>query len=247
LKPPGAVLAAGLLLVEAGVAHGDEPAIVADRPGFGESASVVAPSRLQLESGAAYTWVDGDTTAFDAPQSLVRVGLRHALELRLGVPDWVDTRGPSGTATGWTDLSVGVKGHVAIRGNDLSLRATAYFPTGSPDLTSDLLDPELAVAWSRALSGPWSLGATVSQRWLRQYRQSLTSPSVSVGHSLGRQAATFIEYDAVVSPATAPLHRIDHGYTWDPGLHTQVDFSLGVVLSRAPTAYFVGAGFCHRF
>jgi hypothetical protein len=43
------------------------------------------------------------------------------------------------------------------------------------------------------------------------------------------------------------VNRFDHGFTWSPGPSTQLDVSLGIVLSRAPTPFFVGAGFCHRF
>jgi hypothetical protein len=241
------LLVASVLLVAAIPARGDEPPIVADRPGFGESASVVVRYRLQVETGASATWVGSDSTVLDAPQTLLRLGLPGSLEVRVGVPDRVDAHGSAEDTAGWTDLTVGVKGHVGVRGNDVSLRATAYLPTGSIALTSDRLDPELAVAWSRSLSGPWSLGATVSQRWLRRLDESFTSPSVSFGRSLGESASTFVEYGAVLSPDSAPVNRFDHGYAWNPGPRTQVDVSLGIVLSRAPTTFFVGAGFCHRF
>ena len=236
-----------LLLVAALPARGDETPIVADRPGFGESASVVARYRVQVETGASVTWVGGDATVLDAPQALVRLGLPGSLELRVGAPDWVDAHESGERTSGWTDLTLGVKGHVAVHGHDLSLRATAYLPTGSLALTSDRVDPELAVAWSHSLSGPWSVGATVSQRWLRRFDDALTSPSLSLGRSLGESAGTFVEYGAVVNPDSAPVSRFDHGYTWNPGPRTQVDVSLGIVLSRAPTTFFVGAGFCHRF
>lgn len=248
MSPTGAALVvASLLLVAASPARGDEPPIVADRPGFGESASVVLRSRLQVETGASATWVGRDSTVLDAPQALLRFGLPGSLEVRVGVPDWVDAHEAGERTTGWTDVTVGVKGHVAVRGHDVSLRATAYLPTGSRALTSDRLDPELAVAWSRSLCGPWSLGATVSQRWLRRFDLSFTAPSVSLGRSLGERAGSFVEYGAIVSPDSAPVHRFDHGYTWNPGPRTQLDVSLGIVLSRAPTTFFVAAGFCHRF
>ena len=247
MSPTGAALAAASLLVAAIPARCDEPAIVADRPGFGESASVVAPCRVQVETGASATWVGSDSTVLDAPQTQLRLGLPGSFEVRLGVPDRVDARASGERTTGWTDVSVGVKAHHAVHGHDLTLRATAYVPTGSLALTSDRLDPELAVAWSHSLSGPWSLGATVSQRWLRRFDEALTSPSVSLGRSLGESASTFVEYGAIVSPDAAPVNRFDHGYIWNPGPRTQVDVSLGIVLSPAPTTFFVGAGFCHRF
>jgi len=238
---------ASLLLVAARPARSDEQPIVADRPGYGESASVVATGHLQLETGAAWTRVDDDTTTLDAPQLLLRIGLPGPLELRVAAPDRVGLRASSGRTGGWTDTSLGVKGHWAARGHDFSLRASAYLPTGSSELTSHRLDPELALAWSHALSGPWSLGATISQRWQREVDQAFTSPSLSLGRSLGASAGSFLEYGAIVSRGEAPVHRFDHGYTWTPNPRTQLDVSLGIALSRASTTFFVGAGICHRF
>jgi hypothetical protein len=242
-----AALLASLLLVAARPSRGDQQPIVADRPGFGESASAVPRLHLQVETGASGTWLGSEATVLDGPQMLLRLGLPGSVELRVAAPDWSDVRTSGKTTTAWTDVSLGLKGHVAARGNDLSLRATAYLPTGSIAVSSDRVDPELALAWSRPLSGSWSLGTTVSERWLRRLGQSFTAPSVSLGRSLGERASGFVEYAAVVSADSAPVHRFDHGYTWTPGPHTQVDVSLGIALSRAPTTLFVGAGFCHRF
>ena len=177
------LVVASLLLVAAVPARGDEPAIVADRPGFGESANVVVRYRLQVETGAAPRGSATTRPCSTLRRRSLRLGLPGSLEVRVGVPDRVDAHGSGEDTTGWTDVTVGVKGHVAVRGNDVSLRATAYIPTGSMALTSDRLDPELAVAWSRSLSGPWSLGATVSQRWLRRFDQSV---HVSLGFARPR-------------------------------------------------------------
>ena len=239
---------ASLLLVAAGPACcEDEPAIVADRPGFGESASAVAGRRLQVETGFSWTRLDTDTSSLDLPEPLVRLGLGRDVELRVGGLDWVATRSHDARSSGWTDSSLGAKWHRSAGTHDLSLRATVYLPSGSPELTSQRVDPELALAWSHSLAGPWSLGATVNERWQRELGQAFTSPSLSLGRSLGASAATFVEYGAIVSADSAPVHRFDHGYTWNPGPRTQLDVSLGIAFSSLPTSFFVGAGFCHRF
>jgi hypothetical protein len=248
VNPTGAALAvASLLLVAAAPGRCDGPSIVADRPGFGESATVVPLHRLQVETGAAFTWLGGGATAFDAPEGLVRFGLAGPLEVRLGAPNGVRTHDSLSTATAATDASVGLKAHAAWRGHDVSARATVYLPTGSVAEASDRVDPEVAVAWSHALAGSWSLGATVAERWFRAAGTAALSPSASLGRALGGRASTFVEYGAVLSADATPVHRFDHGYTWNPGSRTQLDVSGGVVVSRLPTAYFVGAGLCHRF
>ena len=149
--------------------------------------------------------------------------------------------------TGWADTSVGLKGHLAVRGHDLSLRATAYLPSGSSGFSSERLDPELALAWGHPLCGPWSLAGTLGQRWLRLAHQALSSPSLSLGRSLGAHAGSFVEYGATLGRGARPVHRLDHGYTWTPGPRTQLDLSLGIALSLAAPDFFVGAGVCHRF
>jgi hypothetical protein len=237
-----------LLLTAARAAPCDEPELVADRPGFGEGANTVPKGHVQAEAGAAWTRVDSHTSTTDLPQLLIRVGLLGPLELRVLAPDFVRTRVDGQTSTGWSDMAVGLKVHLgSVGGSDFSLRATADVPTGSSDLTARLVDPEGAVAWSRSLSERWSLGATVAVRWSRFEHQTLTSPSFSVGRSLGEHVATFVEYGASLGEGLRPLHRLDHGYTWLVNARTQLDASLGVALSSAAPDFFVAVGWCRRF
>jgi hypothetical protein len=223
-----------------------EDEIVADRPGFGESASAVAPGRFQVETGTAWIRANSDSSAIDLPEPLVRVGVLRGLEVRALLPNWTHvTTGDVGAT--WADVSVGLKAHASLGGNDFSVRGTVYLPTGSPLATEDHVDPEGAVAWSRELSDQWSLGATVSAHRYRLLHETLVSPSLSLGRSLGSHAATFLEYGANVASGVFPAHKLDHGYTWLLNARTQLDASLGVALSRAAPDFFVGFGFCERF
>jgi hypothetical protein len=242
----GAVCVAGILRVgTTATAGGDD--IAADRPGFGESAAVVGRWQVQLEAGFTWTRVDSESRLFDIPQALVRVGLGGSLELRVLAPDWLRTNGPGGAGSGWTDTAIGFKWHVAIGGNDLSLRGTAYLPSGSTVWSNENLDPEGAVAWSRDLSAGWSLGATVGLRRFGHFATNVLSPSLSIGRTMGPHASTFVEYGASVAEGSRPLHRIDHGYAWLPNPDTQLDVSLGLGLSAAAPDFFLGFGFSRRF
>jgi hypothetical protein len=244
-----AVRAALVLAAGAAAARGaaaDEP-LVADRPGFGESASAVPARHVQVELGATWTRVDGETRVADLPEGLVRVGVVNGVELRVVAPDYFRSWGDDRMATGWTDTALGVKGHVAVRGNDLALRGTLYLPGGSPAYSPGDVDPEVAIAWSRDLTARWSAGATVGQRWFRPVHESITSPSVSVQLSLGPRLGSFLEYGANFGDGVRPVHRIDHGYTWSPSAHSQVDATVGFALSRTAPDFFVEAGYVRRF
>jgi hypothetical protein len=221
--------------------------IVADRPGFGESANVVASRRVQIEVGATWTKTDPIDTLFDAPRPLVRFGLGHSLELRLEPPNWQHARDADVAASGWSDSTVGLKWHASLGTSDLTLRATLVLPTGSVGFTDEDADPAGAVAWSRALGGPWSLGATVSARHFRAYDTTSVSPSLSLGRALGGQLGAFVEYGASFNSATAPFHQLDAGGTWIPRPDTQLDLSFGFGVSPAAPYFFVGLGVSRRF
>ena len=221
--------------------------LVTDRPGFGESASVVSSHRLQVEAGLAWTRLTGEASAFDLPQGLVRLGLGRSLELRVEAPDWLRASSSEGTSSGWSDMSIGLKWHVSRGANDLSLRGTLVLPTGGLGFSDERADPVVAVAWSRTLSGPWSLGTTVRARHFRAYDTSLLSPSVSLGRALGSRASTFVEYAATFVTGAPSLHQVDHGYTWLLRPDTQLDVSLGIGLSPVAPDFFVGFGVCRRF
>ena len=170
--------------------------------------------------------------------------------------------GSSGSVTNFTPTrlgSVAIPGYannvdanggfayVAAGASDFAVRGTLNLPTGSAGLSSNRVDPEVAVAWSRGLPGRWSLGATVDTRWIRLRHQTLSSPSVSLGARLGPRLSTFLEYGATVGHGDFAVHRIDHGYTWAASRRTQLDASVGVGLSASAPDFFVEAGFCHLF
>jgi hypothetical protein len=234
------------LAASAGLAHAADD-IVADRPGFGESANVVARRHVQVETGATWTLTDPIDKLFDAPRPLVRFGLGHSLELRVEPPDWQYARDAGVTASGWTDTTIGLKWHRSLKSSDLTLRATLVVPTGSVGFTDEDADPSGAVAWSRGLGGPWSLGATVSARHFRAYQTSSISPSLSLGRSLGEHLGAFVEYGGTFTSDTGPFHQVDTGATWIPRSDTQLDLSFGFGLSPAAPNFFVGIGVSRRF
>jgi hypothetical protein len=76
---------------------------------------------------------------------------------------------------------------------------------------------------------------------------TVVSPSLSVEHTLGPHASTFLEYGGGVAEGRSPLHQVDHGYTWLPNPRTQLDVSIGFGLSSAAPGFFVAAGVSRLF
>ena len=86
-RAAGRVVRAFLLLLIApvgtGVARGQSPDMVTDRPDQTESATVVPRGLLQVETGYLFAR-DGDVDGYAVPGTLFRLGLGGRLELRIG-------------------------------------------------------------------------------------------------------------------------------------------------------------------
>jgi Putative MetA-pathway of phenol degradation len=241
-----ALLSVWIWAALAGAAAGED-AIVADRPGFGESAAVVPRWGVQVESGLSWTRLGQDQRLLDLPEVLLRVGVGGRLEVRVVASDWLRAAGDGTTSSGWSDMGIGFKWLAVAGADQVSLRGVLYVPNGSTRWSDNRVDPEGAVAWSRALSDAWSLGATLSAHRYTSVPSTFVSPSVSLGRALGHELSTYVEYGASVAKGALPVQRIDNGYTWLPTGRTQLDFSLGVGLSSIAPDFFVSVGLSHRF
>lgn len=233
--------------VIAGTAAARADDIEPDRPGFGEAATAVERGRVQIETGLAWTRVDPDTSVLDLPEALLRIGVGASLELRVQPSDWLRGAGPQGTHSGWLDSAIGLRWQVSGGSHDLSLRGTVYVPNGSTAWSDDKVDPEAAVSWAHELGGGWSASATVSARRFTSVATTVVFPSLSVEHTLGAHASTFLEYGGSIADGRLPIHQVDHGYTWLPNPDTQVDVSVGFGLSSLAPDFFVAVGFSRRF
>jgi hypothetical protein len=106
--------------------------IVTDRPDVTEASTVVPVDSLQIENGFTQTSDRGSGT-LDFSESLVRYGLSHRTEFRIGLPNIFlrDVGLPS--ALGVSDLSFGVKQQLGpLAGSfDVAVIAALSFPTGA--------------------------------------------------------------------------------------------------------------------
>jgi outer membrane putative beta-barrel porin/alpha-amylase len=245
------LLAALLLALPAAAGESEEPEILTDRPDFTETSFVVPRGSLQLEGGFTYTDEPGDLSVFNAPELLLRYGLASRTELRIGVPDyireWTDRR----SRDGFGDLYLGFKQQLGPSGAPYGFAVipAVTVPVGSDRFSSNHVDPEVVLTWSRDLSEKWSVGGIFGFAWPTEDgdRSFNFFPTVSFGYSLSDRWGTFLEWAAEFPENGGNIHLLHHGYTYALNRTSQLDVHLGVGLTRAAPDFFIGAGYATQF
>jgi Putative MetA-pathway of phenol degradation len=227
-----------------------EPELLTDRPDFTETSFVVPLHRLQLEAGFTYADGAGGERTFNAPELLLRYGVASRTELRLGLPDYVRVRGNGQRVGQFGDTYLGVKQQLGPPGArfGLALIPAVTLPTGGSQLTSDRVDPEIVLAWSRDLSAAWSVGGIFGYARPTEdgSRNDTFFPTVSFGRALSDRWGTFFEWAAEFPERGGDVHLFHHGYTYALRSNSQLDLHFGVGLTRAAPDFFIGAGFAVR-
>lgn len=232
----------------------DEP-LVTDRPDFTESADTVAPGRFQLEGGVTFSEAD-EVEERSHGELLGRLGLLDWLELRIGVPSYVEVEAPGGfEASGWEDASLGVKAKLAAGGGgrpSAALLVATTLPTGSDELGGgDALQPEavLALAWD--LAPDLGLGANLGYAHPRddgdRFHQLFAS--TALGWSATERLGLFAEvfgFSEEEDGGDATLYA-DGGATWLLSPDAQLDVRVGTGVSGTETDWFAGVGFAARW
>ena len=133
--------------VGTGVARGQSPDLVTDRPDQTESATIVPRGLLQVEMGYLFAR-DGDVDGYAVPGTLFRLGLGGRLELRIGHVGIVGGAGRHGAG----DSELGAKINLITRGDgwrpELALLSGLSLPTGDHGFSSDGVDPSFLVAFA---------------------------------------------------------------------------------------------------
>jgi outer membrane putative beta-barrel porin/alpha-amylase len=253
--------AMAVLVVAAGSpVYGEEAELLTDRPDFTETSFVVRPGRVQIEGGLTVQWeprswrqdslatlrITRYGTTSTLPEALMRVGLLPRLELRLGFPDLVrvpDLEGGNQIQQG--DSYLGAKIQLGPDGAPFGFAVipAVSLPTGGDLVTSDSVDPEIVLTWSRDLGEVWSLGGIVGHA--RSDDGATTFPTVSLARSLGERTGTFLEWAAELVDGE-DSHLIHHGYTFALGPNAQLDLHGGGGLTDSAPDFFIGAGFAFR-
>ncbi len=240
--PAIAVLLLGFL---AGAAAQSQE-LITDRPDFTESPVVVPRGSLQIEAGGTFEDSGEGNETLSGPELLLRWGLTDRLELRIGIPDWVDqNRGTSGISDG----SLGAKWQLGSAGGwDFGLIATVSLPIGDRALTSDEYDPDLLLTLGRDLSPRWSLGTQVGvgQESSGDDRETVVAGTLVLGRSLGAKGGLFLEIAAEDREEGNPAVIFHHGYTFLARPNFQWDVHVGTGITEEAPDFLLGLGFTWR-
>ena len=241
-------------------AFADDDAISTDRPDFVESSHTVGAGRVQLETSVAWerTRADGIATTTWTTPTLLRIGAGSQWEFRVETDGWqrMHEAATPETTTGFSDLSLGVKYHIAMGGPggaSMAWLVHADVPSGALALRGEGVRPSLR------LSAEWDLphdnGIGIMPGVVHDTddlgrRFDAGMFAVTFGHSWSPRAHSFVEV-AGQQFASAKhggnIVTFDTGASWLLSDDTQVDIAGSFGLSgTAPDEAFT-VGWSHRW
>jgi len=242
------LLAASLVcLAAAGVAGASDPAtpIATDRNAVTASSIVVPRGSLQAENGFAETTSQGLRT-YDGPETLLRFGVASKTELRLVAPNYF---GQVGGASGFGDVTIGMKQQLGpVHGFDVSLILSLSMPSGADAFSSHGFDPSVQLPWSRSLPRNWTAAGMLSVYFpTTGDRRNVTGETTFlVDRQLTKTWDAYVEYAGSLPQQGGPRHLLHFGTAYKPAPQHQLDFHVGVGLSRSAVDHFVGVGYSFR-
>lgn len=237
------LLATPPLAFSSGPLLGQEP-LVTDRPDFTESAVSIVPGRVQVEAGATFESGD-EVDAWSVGELLARIGVISGVELRVGVPSWIDVDG----LDGFDDAFLG--GKVEIPASDTWGTAVLFgttVPVGDEEVAAAEWQPEVVFALERDLSE--RVGVGFNGGWSRpvegEERVDELFGSAAVGFDLGGGWGAFGETFGFVTDGDGRAF-VNGGITRLIGLDLQLDARVGAGVGGASDVWFAGVGFSRRW
>ena len=233
-----------------------EPSFTTDRPGVGDTAYLLPQGYVQFEGGITFqhdrTGVPLQrTSTVSVPNTLIRIGVFEAMELRLLGGEYVYQKTSSGSQSnhdhGVSAPIVGTK--LQLTKEDRNIPQTAIFlnltlPFGSERLHPDDVTPDFKVAVNHAISDIVSWEGNFGAAWQDGLNDITGFYTTALGVSLTDKLATFAEvFGNMNGPST---HGFDAGFTYLVLPTVQLDLSGGPSLTNAATDWFVAAGVSYR-
>jgi hypothetical protein len=221
--------------------------IATDRPAVTDSSAVLTQGLLQFENGFLDTSAQALHT-LDFPETLIRFGIGPATELRLTVPDYYFAL--TGPGSGFGDLTIGAKQQI-LNGPRFQLAAifSLTLPTGALSVSGRRYDPSIQAPWSSKLSANWTAAGMLSVYAVTRNgtRGVLGETTFLVDRQLTRPWDAFLEYAGDFPNAGGPRHLLHFGSAYKITPRQQLDFHVGVGLSRSSVYHIVGIGYSFCF
>lgn len=244
--------------------------LVTDRPDFTESTDAVPTGHVQLEVGYTFSYDSENAERFrnhTAPEILVRIGLRTDFELRIGWEGytWGDEKTKGATRGGRRatredsfegshDLSIGFKQKLLEQDGVLphfGIIAAVSVPTGSTEVSSGDVDPQLVLLWAYDISDTFVIAGNVgfAAPTNEGDRFFQVSASLSFAWSLTDRVGTYIEYFGFYPNVehSDAAHALNGGFTYLLDNNFQIDARIGIGLNEEADDFFTGVGFAWRF
>lgn len=239
--------------------EGMEP-VEADRPGLGESVHVLPAGVLQVEGGFR---LDGEaeehgvTRGFSGGNPLLRLGIGHRSEIRIGGEGLLlrsHRRGSNRSIEGGMADPVLSAKIALLRESDLLPALTVIpglsLPVGHRLFTSGGRDPEAVLVWSKSLGGQFTAGGDFGIASITEegHRSLERSGGFELSRTVWRDVEGFGELYLTV-PGNHEEKRIwtfDTGIVIPAGPNTKFDISAGRQIFHSTSGWFVAAGFAVR-
>ena len=245
------LLAVPALFLALGTASAQTADLVTDRPDQTESAAAVPRGLVQVETGYLLSRDDGVDT-FEAPGTLVRIGLGARIELRIGHAGIIGSSRRHGAG----DSEIGAKVNLIAAADgwtpELAILGGLSLPTGAEPYSSDGVDPSFLAAFAHELSPRLSLGYNLGAAWESSRdqpdRQASVLYSLVLGVGVTDRLGAFVEVfgNRRTAADAATGVSIDGGLTFLLTDTLQIDLYVGKGLHGPTADAFVGTGLSFR-
>lgn len=231
-----ALLACSVLLC-ADYARAQDP-MVTDRPDQTESAVTIAPGSNQIESGILHTEEDRRGRTFEVTEAfatLVRIGWRERVELRVGFDGWISVPGSDGLG----DASIGAKLLIADETEEapqIAVLIGTSVPIGDDRFTSDDYAPFARLALSKSLGNSLGVGLNLGAEFPEN--DEVLIYTLVAGYGIDEKNAAFVE----VFGNSESSHSFDAGWTHLARPNLQFDVAGGVGITDEAPDWFLGVG-----
>lgn len=221
----------------------DDGTVNPDRPTFSTGAHIVPVGRVQIEGGASQQRF-GDIKSFDVGELMVRVGLSSRLEVRAGLPSYVETKA-NGVKLSGADDSL-IEGKILVKSGDkgaVSVLASGILPTGTRRIAEHAFQPGGTLISDVNISKKIVVTTNVGyfRISLLGERHDLTFAVSTLNFALTRKISIYSEFYAQNLRHTWIHRYAATGGDWTIRKQTAIDFSGGLGIgnhAHGPDYYY---------